>query len=83
MCLVAARFFKVIFVNFFDHGVFVRFANGFSGVVIIKGCGTQGFIIGKAANSCRLVGLAAAVNAAAWATHNFNKVELLAVVYPL
>ena len=74
MGLLTARFIQIGGIDFLDGRVVVGLAVNSFLVVCIEGIGTLCADVFKGADFCKLLGLAAAVDAAAGACHYFDKV---------
>lgn len=77
MRLVAAGFLKVRTIDLLDDRIFMTLTEGRSFVLLIQGLRTQGTEILEVTDVAGLIGLTTAIDTAAWAAHDFNKVIIL------
>ena len=76
MCLFASGFTEVLFVQLDDRRILMRLADGQRLVLSIQSLCTDRADIGEVLDSSRDKGLSAAVDTAAGAGHDFNKLVI-------
>ena len=74
MCFGASGLSEIGIIKFLDSRILVRLTNRVVFIRIIQYLSTQSTDVNGIANISRLLRLASAVDTAAWAAHNLNKV---------